>query len=188
MGGLDKALADLCGRPMLARILDRLSPQLPRLVVNANGDPARFAAFGLAVVADPDSERHGPLGGILAGLDLAASAGASSWILCVPCDAPFLPRDLAAGLHAARRRSGAAGAVAVSDGRRHPTVGLWPVAARAAVAAALRAGRRRVDALARELDLAEAEWSSDPFDPFLNVNDSEGLAAAQSIIQRRLDA
>lgn len=182
MGGGDKGLLDLGGRAMLARAVARLAPQVSLLVLNANGDPARFAAFGVPVVADGVPGHPGPLAGVLAGLDAAAAGPGIDWVAVAPCDAPFLPQDLVAGLHRARRGSGA---VAVSGGRAHPTAALWPVACRQALRRALvEEGVRRVATMIERLGFAEAEWPAEPFDPFVNVNDPEGLASAERLLAR----
>ena len=108
MGGGDKCLRPLAGRPILSHIIERVRPQVGALVLNANGDPARFAAFGLPIAADNVAGFAGPLAGILAGLDWAAVAAPDSpMVLSVPNDAPFLPRDLAECLSAACRAEAA---------------------------------------------------------------------------------
>ncbi|HMK80352.1 MAG TPA: molybdenum cofactor guanylyltransferase MobA, partial [Xanthobacteraceae bacterium] len=131
MGGGDKALIRIGDETILARTLARLAPQVEGVVLNANGDPARFASFGLPVVADSVPDFAGPLAGILAGLDwVAANCPQTKWIVSVPGDCPFLPHDLVARLDAARRAEGKPLACAHSGAWRHPVVGLWPVALR----------------------------------------------------------
>src|SRR5207253_9981494 len=118
-------------KTILERVLAQLAPQCAGIILNANGDPARFADTGLAVVADTVPDFAGPLAGILAGLDWAAAhAPAIADIVSVPGDCPFLPGDLAARLAAARRAGGEPLACARSGEWRHPVVGLWPVALR----------------------------------------------------------
>ena len=103
MGGGDKPMRTIRGRTILARVIARLAPQCDGLILNANGDPARFAAFGLPVIADTVENFPGPLAGILAALDWAAANRPDvSWILSAAADCPFLPRDLVARLHRAR--------------------------------------------------------------------------------------
>lgn len=119
MGGGDKTLRELHGRPLLAHILTRLAPQCAGLAISANGDPARFAAFGLPVWPDP-LPGMGPLGGVLAALE----ASPHPFVLTVPGDAPFLPPDLVARLHAGRGMVTVA--QAASRGRAHPVIALWP--------------------------------------------------------------
>ncbi|MBV9219614.1 MAG: molybdenum cofactor guanylyltransferase MobA, partial [Methylobacteriaceae bacterium] len=131
MGGGDKCLLPIAGRPMLAHVVERLAPQCARLVLNANGDPGRFAAYGLPVVADDVSGFAGPLAGILAGLDWAATeAPGLAWVVSVAADTPFVPVDLVARLHAGRKAEKADLACASSAGRTHPVNALWPIAVR----------------------------------------------------------
>ena len=135
MGGGDKCLAKLAGRPLLSHVVERLRPQTATLVLNANGDPERFSRFELPTVADPVEGFAGPLAGVLAGMDWAARlAPARRWLVSFATDAPFFPLDLAQRLAAGA--AGAAGscmACAESDGRRQPVFALWPVAAREAL-------------------------------------------------------
>ena len=129
-----------------------MTPQCTRLILNANGDPARFADTGLPVIADDVPDFAGPLAGILAGLDWAAAhAPDVAYVASVPGDCPFLPRDLVARLHQARAASGQPLACARSGEWRHPVVGVWPVALRADLRHALTQGRPAQD---RALDRA----------------------------------
>src|SRR5215213_8329815 len=131
MGGGDKPMRTIGGRTILERVVARFAPQCDGLILNANGDPARFAATGLPVVPDSVPDFAGPLAGILAGLDWAAEhAPEIEWIASVPGDCPFLPRGLVARLHAARHAANTPLACARSGDWRHPVVGLWPVALR----------------------------------------------------------
>ncbi len=132
MGGGDKALITIGGTAILDRVLERLSPACADIVLNANGDPARFTQYGLQVISDSVPDFAGPLAGILAGLDWAAAHRPDlAWIASVPGDCPFLPHDLVARLHEARQKAGTPLACARSGDWRHPVVGLWPVALRA---------------------------------------------------------
>lgn len=175
MGGADKALVPLGGRPLIAHVIDRLSPQVAELAINANGPAERFAAFGLPVLPDPLPDHPGPLAGVLAGLDWAAAAGAD-WIVTAPADTPFLPGDLVPRLMLAAE--GRRMAVAATD-RVHPVCGLWPVARRAALREAIAAGTRRLT------DWTEAEGAGiAPFpatvpDAFFNVNTAGDMAQAE---------
>jgi len=184
MGGGDKCLRTLGGETLLARAIRRLDGQVGRLVLNANGDPARFAGCGLSVVADPVDGFAGPLAGVLAGLDWAA-AGAPDveWIVTVPTDAPAFPVDLVDRLSAALTDAGADIACAASGGRHHPVFGLWPVALRGALRDAL-IGRdvRKVDVFTAGYRLAIADWPAEPVDPFLNVNRPDELEAAERLL------
>ena len=177
----DKPLRLLGGRPLLSHVIDRVAPQVGRMVLNANGDPARFAEFGLEVVADEVADFPGPLAGILAGMRWAAAQGAAD-VLSVAADTPFLPMDLVARLEAARRVAGVALACAASGGWTHPVIGLWPVALADALEADLRGGMRKIDAWTARYGVVSAEFSMEPFDPFFNVNRPEDLAEAEGLL------
>jgi molybdenum cofactor guanylyltransferase len=181
MGGGDKGLIRIGRETILERALARLGPQCAGMVINANGDPARFAAFRLAVVADDVEGFAGPLAGILAGLDwLAANAPAVGWLASVPGDCPFLPRNLVSRLHAARAAAGAPLACAKSGDWRHPVVGLWPVSLRADLRrAVVSEGLRKIEVWTARHGIALAEWPAEPVDPFFNVNTPEDAAQAQ---------
>jgi molybdenum cofactor guanylyltransferase len=145
MGGGDKTRIRVGGAAILDRVLARLRPQCRRLVLSAAGDPARFADTGLPVIADSVPDYAGPLAGILAGLDWAASGSPQiEWLVSVPGDCPFLPRDLLARLHRARIEAGGEIACAASGKCRHPVVALWPVAMREELRRALPCRRRRM--------------------------------------------
>lgn len=183
MGGGDKPLRLLAGRPLLEYVLARVTPQVAACVLNANGDPARFAAYGLPVVPDGVPGHPGPLAGVLAALDWAAERRPDlPWVLSVPGDCPFLPADLAAKLHAAREREGVPLACARSDGQTHPPVGLWPVALRGALRESLLAGERKIDRWTAPHGIAHADWPARPFDPFFNANSPEDLAEAERLL------
>jgi len=184
MGGGDKCLRPLAGRPLLAHVVEHVAPQVDRLVLNANGDPARFAAFGLPVSADLLPGALGPLAGVLTGMAwAAANAPDARWILTVATDAPFLPADLAERLHAAVRRDGADMACAASGGRHHPVIGLWPVGLRSALEAALRdEGITKVDRWTARYRLAVADFDVGPPDPFFNANRPEDLETAEKLL------
>ena len=180
MGGGDKPLRELAGRPMLDHVLDVLRGQVTALALNANGDPARFAHYGLPVLPDPLPDHPGPLAGILAGLDWAAGQGAA-WLVSAPGDCPFLPRDYVARLRAAA----APLACAQSDGQTHPPCGIWPVALRDDLRAALLAGERKIDRWTARHGIAHVAWPTDPVDPFYNANTAEDLAEAEAILHKR---
>lgn len=183
MGGGDKPLRLLGGRPMLAHVLARLRPQVAAVVINANGDPARFAGHGLPVVADGLPDHPGPLAGILAALDWAAeNAPALRWVVSVPGDSPFIPADLVQRLHAAAQAEGLPLACAHSGGQAHPPVGLWPVALRADLRAALLAGERKIDRWTARHGCAACDWPAQPVDPFFNANAPEDLAEAERLL------
>jgi molybdopterin-guanine dinucleotide biosynthesis protein A len=168
-------------RTVLARQLERLRPQVSALMLNANDDPARFAPYGLPVVADSISGQPGPLAGVVAGLDWAAASG-SAWVVTVPGDAPFLPLDLVARLHQALSRAGALLASAASGGRTHPVVTLWPVALREDLRRALTVeGIRKIDGFTGRYPLTIVEWPVEKVDPFFNLNTPDDLAAAERL-------
>jgi molybdenum cofactor guanylyltransferase len=183
MGGGDKPLREIGGRTILARVIDRLGPQCEGLAINANGDPGRFASFGLPVVADGVKDAPGPLAGILAALDwAAASRPSAAFILTAPGDCPFLPRDLARRLHQALITEGADLAVAASRGRSHPVIGLWSVALRDGLRQALAAeGLRKVSQWTARARMATVAWPAEPFDPFFNANTFDDLSEAERL-------
>jgi len=131
MGGGDKALITIGGLTILDRVLARLRPACTGIILNANGDPARFARYGLPVIPDSVPDFAGPLAGILAGLDWAAAhAPEIEWVVSAPGDCPFPPHDLVSRLHEARQKAGTPLACARSGDWRHPVVALWRVALR----------------------------------------------------------
>ena len=190
MGGGDKPLTHIGGVTILSRVLERLAPQCQRMVLNANGDPARFAATGLPVIADDVPGFAGPLAGILAGLDWAAAhAPDIGFVASVPGDCPFLPRDLVTRLHQTRTTSGMPLACARSGEWRHPVVGLWPVALRADLRQALtQEDMRKIELWTARHGVALADWPAEPVDPFFNVNTPEDAAAAERIAAQYPDA
>jgi len=190
MGGGDKGLREVGGRSLIARSADRLARHCRAgLVLNANGDPTRFASFGLPVVADPIEGHVGPLAGILAGLDWAARHHPDvAWVASTPTDQPFLPSDLVPRLHAARIAAGtplACAATRTPEGTRtHPPIALWLVALRDDLRAALASGERKIDRWTASHGVAQASWSDQPFDPFLNANTEADLALAEALLLR----
>ncbi|MBV9568189.1 MAG: molybdenum cofactor guanylyltransferase MobA [Hyphomicrobiales bacterium] len=183
MGGGDKPLREISGKPLLAHVIERLRPQCGALVLNANGEPERFSAFGLPVVADSIEGFAGPLAGILAGLDWAAAhTKGAQWAVSVATDTPFLPRDLVERLEEARAAKKALFASAASGGRTHPVIGLWPIGIRDELRRAiLEEGLRKIDLFTARHELAIAEWPTLPYDPFFNANAPDDLAEAESI-------
>jgi molybdopterin-guanine dinucleotide biosynthesis protein A len=183
MGGGDKPLREIGGQTILARVLARLKPQCECLLLSANGDPLRFASFGLPVIADEADDYPGPLAGILAGLDWAAAHRPNAqWILTAPGDCPFLPRDLVVRLRQAVSAQDAELAVAASQGRSHPVIGLWKVALRGAMREALMVeGLRKVESWTGRHRVATVAWPAEPIDPFFNANTVEDLAEAERL-------
>jgi molybdenum cofactor guanylyltransferase len=185
MGGGDKPMRQIGGQTILARVIARLAPQCDRLILNANGDPARFAAFGLPVIADTVKDFPGPLAGILAALDWAAvNRPDVEYILSAAADCPFLPRDLVARLHRARIAEGAQLAVAASDQQSHPVIGLWSVGLRQELRHALVVEDiRKIDRWTARYKLATVEWPAEPLDPFFNANTMDDIEAAERLAE-----
>lgn len=183
MGGGDKPMRTIGGRTILERVITRLSPQCSGLILNANGDPARFAAFGLQVIADDVPGFPGPLAGILAALDwTAANRPEIEWVLSAAGDCPFLPRDLVARLHEARERESAQLAVAASGDQSHPVIGLWGVALRHELRHALVVeDLRKIDRWTARYPLTTVTWPTEPLDPFFNANTVEDIAEAERL-------
>jgi molybdopterin-guanine dinucleotide biosynthesis protein A len=183
LGGGDKPLRLLGGRTLLDHVMERLRPQVGAVAINANGDPARFAAWGVPVLADTVAENPGPLAGILAGMRwVKRTAPGVSDVVSVAGDTPFLPADFVARLEAARRAEGAAIACASSGGRVHPVAAIWPVRLADDLECALGNGMRRIQVFAAEHGLALAEFDAVPIDPFFNINAVEDLAAAERLL------
>ena len=184
MGGGDKGLRQLGGRTLLGRVIERLRPQVVALVINANGDPARLAEFGLPIVADSVPDFAGPLAGVLAGLDWAAAHRPDlSHVASVATDAPFLPKDLVSRLVAALTEADADLACAASGGRAHPVFGLWPVRLREDLRGALTRDRiRKVDRWTARQKLVTVPFADRPVDPFFNANRPADLDAAAALL------
>jgi molybdopterin-guanine dinucleotide biosynthesis protein A len=189
MGGGDKALIMIGGIPILDRVLGRLRPACTGIILNANGDPARFARYGLPVIPDSVPDFAGPLAGILAGLDWAAAHAPNvAWIASAPGDCPFLPDDLVSRLHEARQKAGAPLACARSGDWRHPVVALWSVALREDLRHALiEEDLRKIEVWTARHGIAVAEWPAKPLDPFFNVNTPEDAAEAELVAKDKAD-
>ncbi len=186
MGGGDKPLRRLGGRTLLSRVIARVGPQVRVLILNANGDPARFAAFGLPVAADVVEGYAGPLAGVLTGLEWALGhAPDCPWVASFPTDAPFVPDDLVARMLSAVEREAAEMACAASGGRPHPVFGLWPVRLAADLRRAMvEEGVRKVDVWTARYRLAVVDYPLTPVDPFFNANQPEDLAEAERLLAR----
>ncbi|HEU5016705.1 MAG TPA: molybdenum cofactor guanylyltransferase MobA [Pseudolabrys sp.] len=188
MGGGDKARIEIGGITILDRVLATLSAQCTGIVINANGDPERFADTGVQVIPDNVPGHPGPLAGVLSGLDwLAAQDNGIEWVLSVPGDCPFLPDDLVARLHQARRAMGTGVplACARSGEWRHPVVGLWPLALRADLRRALTEEHlRKIEVWTARHGVAIADWPAEPVDPFFNINTPEDAERASLAMQQ----
>ncbi len=188
MGGGDKGLLELGQRSMLGHVIDRLRPQVGRIVLNANGDPARFAGFGLPVAADTIEGFVGPLAGVLAGLRWSAeNTPEVTHVVSVSADAPFLPADLVAQLMAAIALRPTAISLAQSGGEMHPVIGLWPVALTDDLELELRAGMRKVLRWTDKhgtvpVDFPFLERAGVRIDPFFNANTPEELDEARRLL------
>jgi len=187
MGGGDKCLAALGGKPLLAHVAKRVSGQVDALILNGNGDPARFAEFALPVVADVIDGFAGPLAGILTGLQwMAEHRPEARWLASFPGDTPFLPTDLVWRMSEAIAAEGADMACARSGGRDHPVIGLWPVAVKDDLSQAMTQEEvRKIDLFTGRYRLARAEYADLPFDPFFNVNRPDDFARAEAVLRGR---
>jgi molybdopterin-guanine dinucleotide biosynthesis protein A len=190
MGGGDKPRTMIGGQTILSRVIERLAPQCTRLILNANGDPSRFADTKLPVIADDVPDFAGPLAGVLAGLDwAAANAPGTEYVASVPGDCPFLPRDMVTRLHQARLAAKQPLACARSGEWRHPVVALWPVSLRDDLRRGLtEEGLRKIEIWTARHGIALADWPAEPIDPFFNVNTPEDAAAAERLAAQYPDA
>ena len=190
MGGGYKGLLDLGGKPMLAHVVDSLKPQVGRIIINANGEPRRFAAWSLPVVPDTVGDFAGPLAGVLAGMRWSlAHAPEARFIVTAAGDAPLLPRDLARRLLAALAPGKAVIALAQSLGELHPVIGLWPVALADDLEAQLAAGIRKVLHFTRRhgtiaVEFAPVRLCGVDIDPFFNANTPAELEQLRASIAR----
>jgi len=186
MGGGDKALRTLGGRTVLQRIIDTVSPQVSTLLLNANGDPARFAEYGLPVVPDVIEGFAGPLAGVLTGLEwMAENRPDARWLLTVPSDAPFMPKDLVVRLRSEMERNNGHLACASTNGRTHPVVGLWPVALKDDLRKAMvEEDMRKIDLWTARYNIVHVDFSTDPVDPFFNANRPEDFAEAEVLLAK----
>ena len=189
MGGGDKTLRYLAGRPILEHVLERVRPQVGQLILNANGDPARFKNSGLPIIRDVLDGQPGPLAGILTGMVWAkTNAPDAQWIFTVATDAPFVPTVLVAQLGKACERENADLACASSGGYHHPVIGLWPVALAEALRAAIETdGIRKVDRWTAQYRLAVIDYANRPLDPFFNVNRPEDITEAERLYAKFKD-
>ncbi len=184
MGGGDKCLQELAGKTLLQRAIDKARPQVDTLLLNANGDPARFAAYDVPVVGDVVEGYAGPLAGILTAMEWTAQhAPDHETVASFPTDAPFFPDDLVDTMLEARRQAGALLACAASQGRTHPVFGIWPVALRDDLRAALENGERKIDRWTERYPIVTVEFAGVGVDPFFNANTPEDLDEAARLIR-----
>jgi len=184
MGGGDKSLLTLGDKPLLNRVIERAASQVDTLVLNANGDPTRFAEYGLPVAADVVPDFAGPLAGILTGMHwVRENAPECEWLVSFASDTPFFPQDLVARMLQQAEAENAPLACAVSDGQNHPVFGLWSVSLledlhKAVVDEEMRKILRWTD----RYICSQVEFSTEPFDPFFNINRPEDLQAAEQFL------
>ncbi len=172
MGSVDKGLVDLAGTPMVAHVLARLAPQVGAIIINANQNAERYAAFGHPVVPDDVGGFAGPL----AGLHAAMSRATTPYVVTVPCDSPFLPLDLVARLAAALVAQQAQLAVAYTGAQPHPVFALVDCRVRGHLADFLAGGGRKIDFWYATLAVAAVPFADDA--AFRNINTPDELAAA----------
>jgi molybdenum cofactor guanylyltransferase len=185
MGGGDKPLLSLGGSTLLEHAAKRLAPQCASLILNANGDPSRFEATGLSVVPDSLPDHAGPLAGILTALEWAAAHRPDlSWVVSIPGDTPFIPKDLVSRLHEEREAAGQPVACAASGKEVHYAVGLWPVHLRQDLRQAVTGhNMRRIRDWVGCHGYAKASWPAEPVDPFFNINTPGDLARAEALVR-----
>jgi len=188
MGGREKGLLEIAGKPMLLHVVTRLRPQVGRILINANGDPARFAGLCLPVVPDTIEGYAGPLAGLHASLAWARRETPDArFVATVPVDTPCLPADLVARLKAALQEKSARCAIAASGGERHPVAGLWDVTLIDNVASALQQGVRAMHRFAASqqcavVEFADIDCGGRSIDPFFNVNTPADLETARALL------
>lgn len=184
MGGGDKCLRPLAGRPILSHVIERIEPQVSASVLNANGDPSRFDDFALPVAADVIEGYAGPLAGILTGMVWASVHKPDCpWIVSVATDTPFLPANLVEALASGIEDGKAELACASTHGRSHPVIGLWPVGlAEDLKRAMINDEIRKIDRFTARYRLAEVDFPADPLDPFFNTNRPEDLEEAERLL------
>lgn len=186
MGGDDKCLRRLGDRTLLHHVIERASPQASPLLLNANGDAGRFAAFPLPVAADAIGGFVGPLAGILTALEwMRTNAPDCAWLASFATDAPFFPTDMVPRMMAAAAEAEAPLACAASNGRSHPVFGLWSASLADDLRRALEEGTRKIDAWTARYRLATVAFAAALYDPFLNINRPEDLAAAERLVNSR---
>ena len=184
MNGADKAMMMLAGKPLIQHVIDRVRPQVSELLINANSDPSRFAGFGCEVVGDGMADFPGPLAGVLTGLQWTKTERPDAgWLISCACDCPFLPFDLVTRLVRSAEHADVPIAVAVSGSRHHPVIAAWSTDLRLDADEVLRThGMRKVDHLIESFANVRVQFSTEPFDPFFNINTPEDLSRAEALI------
>jgi molybdopterin-guanine dinucleotide biosynthesis protein A len=184
MGGGDKCMIELGGRPLLTWIIERFAPQVSSLILNANGDPARFASIDLPVISDTVPDFAGPLAGILAAMDWTKTHFPQvRWIASCAGDAPFLPLNLVTRFLTAQAAGQTHLVSATSGGQINPVCGLWSVDLADDLRRALTEDKlHQVSAWTSRHRHATVEFPSDPIDPFFNINRPEDLATAEALL------
>jgi len=185
MGGGMKAHKLLAGKPLISHVIDRIEPQVSRLVLSVESVSEQFAPYGLEQVADPEPGGRGPLGGLLSALQNMEPS--CDWLLLVPCDAPFLPGDLAVRLQQCAVETGQAGCVVRYQGEVQPTFSIWhrsllPVLESAVLNKGMGGFKQFLDSK----PLAILDWEASDISPFFNINDSGALAEAYRMIKQEL--
>ncbi len=186
MGGGDKCLIEIDGKSVLQRVIDRIQPAVGTIVLNANGNTSRFDSYGMTVIPDSVGGFAGPLAGVLTGMEWAAAHHpACTHIATIPTDGPFLPKDLIERLWAPIARDEADLTCAESGGRRHPVIGIWPCALHENLRHALEVEDiRKVDRWTARFRVASVSFSTDPFDPFFNMNHPDDIETAEAMARR----
>ena len=187
MGGGDKALLMLGGETLLARAIGRARPQVQDLILSANGDPSRFASYGLPVIADKVPGFLGPLAGILSALEwMRANRPSARWLASFACDTPFFPTDMVARLIDMARETRSRIAVAESGERIHPVFAVWSAdIAETSESVLEKDGFRKVESWIANFPHRCLGFPAEPVDPFMNVNTPGQLAFAEDFIARQ---
>jgi len=185
MGGGDKCLRELAGRSLIDILIERAQPQVSQLIINANGDPERFKAQGLDIAPDVIEGYAGPLAGVLTGFEwVSTHVPDAEWVVSFATDAPFIPLDLVARLFQAVEDENADMACAMTSGRTHPVFALWPVRLKDELRRAMMEEEmRKIDLWTGRYNIVHVDFSTDPIDPFFNVNRPDDLAHAETLFK-----
>lgn len=184
MGGADKAFLKLGRETLITRAIARARPQVDELIVNANGDPKRFASLGCEVIPDRIGGFLGPLAGILSGFEwMRANRPDARWLASFACDCPFFPTDMVEKLIAEAQSRGVQIAIAASGGRHHPVFAVWsaslPVTSESVLSGE---GLRKMDDFVAGFPNIRVAFPSTSVDPFFNINTLDDLARAEEIL------